>query len=53
MPRKKDSESHYAVLGISQSASYSDSKKAYKKASLKAHPDKKGGSDERMKAVSS
>lgn len=39
------------LLGVDPSASDEEMKKAYKRAALKAHPDKKGGSKERFQRV--
>lgn len=38
-------ETHYSVLGIAKTATELEIKKAYRKAVLKAHPDKGGSSD--------
>lgn len=38
-------ETHYSVLGIAKTATALEIKKAYRKAVLKAHPDKGGSSD--------
>jgi DnaJ family protein A protein 2 len=43
--------SHYETLGVSKDASEQDIKKAYRKLSLKHHPDK-GGDPETFKAIS-
>ena len=47
-------QAHYRVLGIESNASESDIKKAYRKKSLKVHPDKNSApqADEAFKAVS-
>ena len=38
---------HYKVLGCDKNASEDEIKRAYRKASLLAHPDKVGGSEEK------
>ena len=43
--------SYYEILGVDRSVNDKDLKKAYRKASLKYHPDKKGGSEEKFKEV--
>lgn len=52
--RKKSTAApdHFAVLGIKPSATRSEAKKAYNKASLEAHPDKSRDNGERQTAVS-
>eukprot|EP00536_Pseudo-nitzschia_multiseries_P005673 jgi/Psemu1/191025/e_gw1.109.61.1 len=44
---------HYRVLGISQNATESEIKKAYRKTAIKVHPDKNSApqADEAFKAV--
>ena len=44
-PPKPMKETHYSVLGIAKTATELEIKKAYRKAVLKAHPDKGGSSD--------
>ena len=43
--------SPYDVLGVSSNANQRDIQRAYRKASLKCHPDKPGGSEEAFKEV--
>lgn len=42
----------YDDLGVSSGATDADIKKAYRKAALKAHPDKPGGNEEKFKQIS-
>lgn len=42
---------YYEVLGVSKSASDDEIKKAFRKAAVKHHPDKEGGSEEKFKEV--
>lgn len=43
---------YYAVLNIPQSASHADIVRSYRRLSLKLHPDKPGGSNEKFQALS-
>lgn len=43
--------SHYEVLGVPQSASGAQIKKAYHKLTLETHPDKTGGSSDEFRRV--
>ncbi|XP_068649763.1 chaperone protein dnaJ A6-like [Aristolochia californica] len=49
-PKRSDSTRYYEILGVSQSASQDELKKAYKKAAIKNHPDK-GGDSEKFKEL--
>ena len=42
---------HYKTLGVSEDASAAEIKRAYRKKAESAHPDKKGGSEDRMIAI--
>uniref|UniRef100_A0A7S3BC33 Uncharacterized protein n=1 Tax=Prasinoderma singulare TaxID=676789 RepID=A0A7S3BC33_9VIRI len=44
-PRKSDSTKFYKLLGVEQSASAAEIKKAYRKSAMKNHPDKGGDSE--------
>ncbi|TXG73510.1 hypothetical protein EZV62_002089 [Acer yangbiense] len=49
-PKKSNNTRYYEILGVSNSVSQDDLKKAYKKAAIKNHPDK-GGDPEKFKEV--
>lgn len=42
---------HYETLGVERGASEDEIRKAARRAASRAHPDREGGSDERMQAV--
>ena len=44
-------KNYYNVLGISENSNESEIKKAFRSLSLKFHPDKNGGKDERFKEI--
>ncbi|CAN4123255.1 unnamed protein product [Withania somnifera] len=49
-PKKSDNTKYYEILGVANSASQDDLKKAYRKAAIKNHPDK-GGDPEKFKEI--
>lgn len=48
----KSEESLYNILGVDENANTEEIKKAYRKLSLKYHPDKPGGDEEMFKKIS-
>ncbi|GAA6014712.1 hypothetical protein JCM10207_006913 [Rhodosporidiobolus poonsookiae] len=49
--KQSKSKDYYKVLGVSRDADAKTIKRAYRKGTLKAHPDKEGGSEEKMAAL--
>ncbi|XP_049386475.1 dnaJ protein homolog 2-like [Solanum stenotomum] len=49
-PKKSDNTKYYEILGVPNTASPDDLKKAYRKAAIKNHPDK-GGDPEKFKEI--
>ncbi|KAJ0770006.1 putative Heat shock protein DnaJ, cysteine-rich [Helianthus annuus] len=50
-PKKSDSSKYYEILGVPQTATQDELKKAYRKSAIKNHPDK-GGDPEKFKELS-
>ena len=49
--KQSKAKDYYKVLGVSRDADTATIRKAYRKATLKSHPDKEGGSESAMAAV--
>ncbi|GAA5870180.1 hypothetical protein JCM8547_006910 [Rhodosporidiobolus lusitaniae] len=49
--KQSKSKDYYKVLGVPRDADAKAIKRAFRKATLKAHPDKEGGSEEKMAAL--
>ncbi|KAM0788665.1 hypothetical protein ACM66B_002764 [Microbotryomycetes sp. NB124-2] len=49
--KQSKQKDYYKILGVSRDADDKTIKRAYRKATLKAHPDKEGGSEEKMAAL--
>ncbi|BGP14952.1 hypothetical protein JCM10213_007246 [Rhodosporidiobolus nylandii] len=49
--KQSKNKDYYKVLGVSRDADAKTIKRAYRKGTLKAHPDKEGGSEEKMAAL--
>ncbi|GAA5989370.1 hypothetical protein JCM11641_004202 [Rhodosporidiobolus odoratus] len=49
--KQSKSKDYYKILGVARDADAKTIKRAYRKATLKAHPDKEGGSEEKMAAL--
>lgn len=51
MKKETGSTNHYEILGVPKNATESEIKRAFRKKASKAHPDKEGGSSEKMAAL--
>ncbi|GAA6029700.1 hypothetical protein JCM8097_001008 [Rhodosporidiobolus ruineniae] len=49
--KQSKSKDYYKVLGVARDADAKTIKRAYRKMTLKSHPDKEGGSEEKMAAL--
>ncbi|KAK4056524.1 hypothetical protein OIO90_002371 [Microbotryomycetes sp. JL221] len=49
--KQSNSKDYYKILGVSRDADDKTIKRAYRKGTLKSHPDKEGGSEEKMAAL--
>ncbi|GAA6063958.1 hypothetical protein JCM10212_004913 [Sporobolomyces blumeae] len=49
--KQSKQKDYYKILGVARDADAKTIKRAYRKATLKAHPDKEGGSEEKMAAL--
>ncbi|SGZ27612.1 BQ5605_C026g10141 [Microbotryum silenes-dioicae] len=51
LAKQSKQKDYYKILGVSRDADGKTIKRAYRKATLKAHPDKEGGSEQKMAAL--
>ncbi|SCZ98037.1 BZ3500_MvSof-1268-A1-R1_Chr7-3g09678 [Microbotryum saponariae] len=51
LAKQSKQKDYYKILGVSRDADGKTIKRAYRKGTLKAHPDKEGGSEEKMAAL--